>query len=130
MPMETDFRAALIAAAGLGLPATRISWGAHPQGEALPAIVLNVIDDAQGLTLQAPDGLHRGRVQVDCYAATYAAAKTLSRAVSAALHGYSAGNFRLVAHTATRDSREGGSNEAERPFRVSLDFMTYWRDDT
>lgn len=130
MPMEEDFRAVLLAASGVGLPAGRINWGAHPQGAVLPALVLNVIDDAQGLTLRAPDGLHQGRVQADCYGATYAAAKGLARAVIAALHGHSGGNFQLLAHVATRDSREGGSNEAERPFRVSLDFMTHWRDDT
>ena len=130
MTMETDFRALLVAAAGVGLPAARINWGAHPQGVALPAVVLNVIDDVAGLILDASDGLSVGRVQVDCYGATYAEAKTLSASVRSALHAYSGGRFRLVSHVATRDSREGGTNDAERVFRAGLDFMTHWRDDT
>ena len=37
------------------------------------------------------------------------------------------GNFRAIFHDATRDGREGGTNDADRPFRVSLDFLTHWR---
>jgi hypothetical protein len=108
-------------------PASRINWGSHPQGLGLPALVLNVIDDADGVTLKGRDGLFQGRVQVDCYATTYSGAKLLSRAVRDTLQAYRGGGFRLIEHVATRDNREGGSNEAERPYRVSLDFNTHWR---
>lgn len=127
--MEQELRAILLASSGVTAlaPAARINWGAHPQGAALPALVLNVISDAEGYHLKGRDGLSQGRVQVDAYAETYAQAKQLSRAVRAALSGYRGGGFRLVEHVATRDSREGGSNEADRPYRVSLDFLTHWR---
>lgn len=127
--MEEAFRALLTGSAAVTTiaPANRINWGAHPQGAPLPGIVLNVVSDFEGMTMQGPDGLSQGRVQADCYAPTYAQAKQLSRAVRAALSGYRGGGFRLVQHVATRDSREGGTNEAERPFRVSLDFTTSWR---
>ena len=127
--MEEALRAVLTGAAPVtGLvPAARINWGAHPQGAGLPGVVLNVISAAEGLTMQGPDGMSEGRVQVDCYAASYAAAKEISRAVVSVLHGHRGGGLRLVRHVATRDSREGGTNEAERPFRVSLDFTTSWR---
>lgn len=123
--MEEALRARLMASSGLsGVP---VNWGTHPQGLALPGIVLNVVSGAEGLTLTGPDGLTPSRVQVDCYATTYSAAKTLSRDVVASLHGYRANSLRLVQHVATREGREGGSNEAERPNRVSLDFETHWR---
>lgn len=127
--MEEALKALLAATAGVTAiaPAARINWGARAQGLALPAVVLNVISDAEEYTLQSRDGLSRGRVQVDCYGETYAQSKQLSRAVRAVLSGYRGGNFRLVEHVATRDSREGGANEADRPFRVSLDFLTHWR---
>ena len=127
--MEEQLRAILLASSGVTAlaPANRINWGAHPQGAGLPALVLNVVSDAEGLHLKGPDGLSQGRVQIDAYAVTYGGAKTLARAVRAVLHGYRGGGFRLVSHVATRDSREGGSNEAERPFRVSLDFTFAWR---
>lgn len=127
--MEEEFRAILVAnSAVVSLaPLPAINWGAHPQGLPLPGVVMNVMSDFQGITMAGADGLSQGRVQVDCYAMTYGAAKALSRAVVGALHAYRGAGFSLVEHVATRDSREGGSNEAERPFRVSLDFNTYWR---
>lgn len=39
----------------------------------------------------------------------------------------SAGFIRLIEHAGSRDSREGGTNEADRLFRVGLDFLTHWR---
>jgi hypothetical protein len=127
--MEEAFRTALLASSGVTalVPAGRINWGEHPQGAGSPYIHMMVVGDNEGLTQQGPDGLFQGRVQVDCYAPTYGQAKQVSRAVRAVLHGYRGDGFQLVTHVATRDSREGGANEAERLFRVSLDFTTAWR---
>jgi hypothetical protein len=127
--MEEAFRAVLTSASSVTalVPASRINWGSHPQGAGLPGVVLTVVSGAEGLHLTGRDGLSQGRVQVDCYGATYTSAKAVARAVTTRLHGYSASSLRLVQHVATRDGREGGSNEAERPFRVSLDFETHWR---
>lgn len=125
--MEEQFRAILLASSGVtALVGTRINWGAIPQGSSMPAIVLNTISQNNGHTMQGPDGLQEARVQVDIYGTTYGATKALSRAVLAALDGYSGGNFQGIFHAGTRDGREGGTNEADRPFRVSTDFMTQW----
>ncbi|SDW78259.1 DUF3168 domain-containing protein [Roseicitreum antarcticum] len=110
------------------VPADRINWGEHPQGAGDPYITMMTVGDAEGLVMSGPDGLSEGRIQIDCYAPTYAQAKQISRAVRAVLHGHRGGGLRLVTHVATRDSREGGSNEAERLFRVSMDFTTAWRE--
>lgn len=129
--MEEVFRALLLNSAAVSARVGgRVDWGARVQGQALPALVLNVVSAAEGLTQQGPDGLQEARVQVDCYALTYGAAKQLSRDVIALLHGYRGGGFGLVQHIATRDSREGGTNEAERPYRVSLEFNTFWSEQT
>jgi hypothetical protein len=126
--METAFRAILFGAAGVtALAGTRINWGAHPQGAAYPAAVLMRVSDAESYTLDGRDGLSKGRVQVDCYGMEYKAARDLAAAIRAVLSGYRGGNFSLIEHAATRDSREGGTNEAERPYRVSMDFLTHWR---
>ena len=128
--MEEDFRALLLADSGVtALAGSRVNWGAHPQGQPLPGVVLTVVSDFEGLVMSGPNKLFEGRVQVDCYGHTYADAKGVARAVRDLLHGYRGGGFRLVEHVATRDSRESGSNEAERPFRTSLDFTTAWRSD-
>lgn len=79
--------------------------------------------------MQGPDGLSQGRVQVDCYALSYSATAEIARVVVAELHGHRDDKFRLIAHDATRTSREGGANEADRPFRHSLDFLVSWRQN-
>lgn len=127
--MEQAFRALLTGSAAIMalVPVTRINWLLAPQGTPRPHVVLTLVDDAEGLTLTGPDGLSQGRVQVDCYADTYAAAKAVANEIRALLHGYRGGSFRLIEHTLTRDTREGGTNEADRPYRCGLDFLTTWR---
>ena len=125
--MEEEFRAILLASTAVtGIVGIRINWGAHPQGSAMPAIVLTTISANNGHTMASPDMLQESRVQVDCDGMTYGATKALSRAVLATLDGYEGGNFQGIFHAGTRDGREGGANEADRPFRVSMDFMTHW----
>lgn len=126
--MEEEFRAILLAASGVtALVSTRVDWSAHVQGEPWPALVLHVISATTQPTYTGPDTLQQARVQVDCIALTYLGAKTLSRAVLSALNGTRGGRFQGIFHSLTREDRLGGSNEAERPFRVSVDFMTNWR---
>lgn len=112
--------------ANLSVPDAAIGWFTAPQGIGYPKVVLNVIADAEGLVMNGPNGLNEGIVQIDVYALDRATAKTVSRAIRSALHGYRSGQFKLIRHDRTRDTREGGSNEAERPFRVSMDFTTAW----
>jgi hypothetical protein len=127
--MEEQLRALLLAATGVtALASTRVNFGEHPQGQPLPAVVLNTVQDAEGHDLEGVDDLSQGRVQIDCYAATYGAAKLLARAVRGALDGYKGGDFMGVFLVSARDGREGGTNEADRPFRVSMDFLTNWSD--
>lgn len=125
--MEEELRSILLAAAPItAICGNRINWGAHPQGEPGPYIVLWIISDVEGHTTEGPDGLSVGRVQVDVYASTYGLAKQLSRAVRAVLDGFSGGGFQGVFLAGNRDTREGGTNAVERPFLVSLDFITHF----
>ena len=129
--MEEQLRAILLASSGVTALATarRINWNRHPQSAGLPGVVLNVISDAQGLHLKGRDGLFQGRVQADCYASTPEGAKALSRAVRGALHAYRGNGFRLIEEDGAADhGQEGGTNEAERPFRIRVDFTFAWRE--
>lgn len=125
--MEELIRALLLAdAAVASFVGDRVNFGTHPQGSPFPGLVLNTIGDAEGVNIDGPDGISQGRVQVDCYASSYGGAKLLSRAVRRVLSGHAGGAIQGVFHAGSRDSREGGTNEADRPFRVSLDFtVTY-----
>lgn len=125
--MEKIIRALLLADRGVfNVAGSRVNFGTHPQGEPLPALVLNTVSDFGGYLIDAPDGMFQARLQVDAYAMDYDSTKRLSRAARTALSGYSGSGIQGVFHVSSRDSREGGSNEAERPYRISLDFtITY-----
>lgn len=126
--MEEELRALLLATGPVtALCGTRIDWTASPQGALLPRLVLGLTSGAEGATLLGRDGLFQGSAQIDAWAVTRRAAADLGRAVVARLHGYKGGGFSGVFLIATRDGREGGSGEADRPFRVSMDFTLNWR---
>ena len=122
--MEEELFALL--SGGLSIPDQAIGWFTAPQGVGYPKVVLNVINEAEGLTMKGPNGLFEGIVQIDVYSLNRAEVKTVARAIRDLLHGYRGGGFALIRHDRTRDTREGGSNEAERPYRVSMDFSTGW----
>ena len=96
---------------------------------ALPAVVLTRIS---GGPLYADDGevgLEQARIQVDCWAETYAAAKLLARAVAACLSAFEgtvgATVFQFIELDIEQDLREGGGNAAAYPFRTALDFLVW-----
>lgn len=125
--MEEQFRTALLSDSGVSsVVGSRISWGARAQGGATPALVLHLISDGEQHTQTGRDGLSVARVQVDCHGSTYAQATMASRAVRAALDGYRGGIFQGVFLVSRRNGREGGSNEADRPFLLQLDFIINW----
>lgn len=126
--MRAALRSALLADPGVAaIAGNRVNWGEHPQGASRPYAVLQAISDVEGLTLEARNGLAQTRVQIDCYALTMKGAVDLAAAVQSRLFAYRAGAIRLVEYVTTRDGREGGTNEADRPFRVSMDFLVHWR---
>jgi hypothetical protein len=127
--MEEAFRAILTGAAPVTalVPIDRIVVGDVQEGAAYPFITIMVVSGAEGITFAGRDGLLQARLQVDCYGIGMLQTKQISRAVIAALHCYANGDFQGIFHETTRDTREGGSNEAVRPFRSSLDFMAHWR---
>lgn len=127
--MEEELRALLLADGGVSSHVdARVNFGTRPQGQPLPAIVLNTISDTEGVHMNGK-GPFDSRVQIDCYGITYGAATLVSRAVLSALNFYRGGGFLIIKHLATRKTREGGSNEVERPYRAGMDFKTIWRPE-
>lgn len=81
--------ARLLATAGLtALVSNRIHWIVAPQAVAAPYMILSVISSVPGYTMNGQDALTESRVQVDIYAKTYAAAKSIAAQVKSALSGF------------------------------------------
>ncbi len=132
--MEQALRDLLLTAAGAGdlrAASVEVTWVEHPQGVPLPGIVLNRIGGAEGYAQDGRTGLLRASVQVDVYARDRMQAAELADAIEALLSGYrgpgTGGDFKGIFMTARRAGREAGTNEAERPWRQSMDFDLNWR---
>jgi hypothetical protein len=132
MIVEKGIIAKLLATSGVtSLCSDRIYPGSVPQADPLPAVVVNKISGAPLYTDDGQAGLQSDRVQVDAWAASFLASKTISDAFKAALSGFSGSaggvtiEFAMIENE--RDDREGGSNASEYRFRSSVDFIVWYR---
>jgi hypothetical protein len=123
--MKADLRALILADVQIAALCS-VDWVARGQGVTGPALVLTQISGAEGVTQSGPDGVFSGRVQGDCYAELYSDADAMREHLVRVLSGHRAGRFLGIFHVATREGRE---TEAEREFRISLDFMVHHRSE-
>lgn len=99
-----------------------------PQSPIYPAITFQRISGPRVRSLTGPSNLAHPRIQVDCWAATYNAAKELADAVRIAIDGYSGA---MGDHTVY-----GAIVETDRDFyepealvaRITLDIIL-WHDE-
>jgi len=126
--MPADFRSLLLADAGVSsVVGSRISWGVRPQGSALPAIVMHLIDAPVIYHLSGEGGPKESRIQIDCLAfGTLLNAMIVGDAVSLALSGYSGTvggtQFQGIFQDSARDLSETGAAE-QQVFLFSIDFL-------
>ncbi len=124
--MEADLIAKLLASSGVtALVSTRINWSRRPQGSALPAIVLHRIDGLPDVTHGGASGLVVSRIQADCWAASYGAAKAVARAIETAITAqtFTQGSTRFDVILIDSE-RDDTSDQSDTPlFRTSLDLM-------
>lgn len=123
--MEEALRALLLGATAVTSKAgQRVDWGLRPQGQPMPAIALTVINDgAESHSLDGA-GVSQALVQVDCYGATYGAAKTLARAVRVLLDGKTTAAFQGIFLNGARDLSE--TDSVTPIHRVSMDFTVFY----
>ena len=130
--MEEALRAYLLAQNGVSSVVTdRAYWNMRPQGAALPALVLQVIDRSPAYAMDGNSALAETRVQVDCYGPSYSSAKLLARAVRDPLDGkrFTQSSIRFEAFRLDeRDLSEAGTTEGERIHRISLDFQIWHQE--
>jgi hypothetical protein len=128
--MEESFIAHLLAASSVtAIVANRVFPFSRLQGSALPAVTVQRISGAPLYADDGEAGLLNARMQVDCWATTYATAKTLGRAVTDAFTAFSGTvngtEFQFVTLENEQDMREPGANVAEYLYRVILDFEVW-----
>ncbi len=122
MSLETGLVAYLVAqstAAG-----ARVHPEFLPQNVTYPAITYQRISTPGRMRLDAPESLRNVRVQVDCYAGSIGAARSLADEVEAALDGHTGDmggqtiQLAFMLDRADRSTQDGD----RRDWRVSMDF--------
>lgn len=131
--MEEALLALLAADAGVAaLLADRIAWGARPTGEQLPCVVLFRITGVRDYHLQGRSGLVDSLVQVDCWAGTWLAAKSVARAIVDALDTPDQPTIQKAFVEGERDSFEEGDGPlpdgSSDFYRTSLDVRVWHAD--
>lgn len=121
--IEVLFRNHLVGNAGVAaLVATRIYPEVMPQDVTLPAATYQLIDRNE--VVARPDKatlrLIRGRIQVDCYATSYAGVKAVEAAVIQAMYGFNRTVSDAVIQTRVADSRDAVQEE-EGSWHSSID---------
>lgn len=77
--MDEALRDLLLQHAPIGaIVQRRVDWGVRPQGDALPAIVLERVIGIPQMNFDGDAGWSRDRIQIECWGRTYKAAKDLA----------------------------------------------------
>lgn len=100
----------------------RVHPGLLDQGSDLPAVVFTRIAGAPVASADGQNELVNARFQVDCFAVTYAAAKTLANAIRSTLDA-TAGGLKAVC-----EGEIDFYDDAPRTYRVSLDFSCWFTE--
>ena len=110
------------------LPGVAVDWNLSVQGMVPPRVVLFVVSGGADYVQEGPSGLRRARVQIDCYAATYAAADMLSRQVTTALSGWRDGDTILGVFLDQVRDFPADTGAGEVLGRVSSDFFINYKE--
>lgn len=125
MSFEADLKTHLGAAAIVALVGDRVYPVIRPQGSALPAVTYQRIAEDAMMNLDGIDtSLRQVRVQIDCWASTYAAVASLALAMRDRMNA-AAATFTSVLLTG------GGLDDYEpetRLYRRSMDFHCWFKE--
>lgn len=131
--LEEDLRTLLLTGGGSPAPlaAVGVHWNDQPQAAPVPCIVLWKVTDLPDYAMEGVTGLENVRIQCDCKAADYAAAKQLERAVKGVVSGFRGTvgdtDFQGIFIDGSRDGVEpAGGASSERRDVCSLDLVVWF----
>lgn len=124
--MEAALRTRVMGA--VTVAGSRVYWTLRPQNSALPAIVLSVVSDVRTQNMDGFDGYQSKRVQIDCYATTYAEAASMREAVIAGVvPADDAGGVNFLRSFVNNTMSRGEDTAAGFVHRQMID-LTVWHD--
>lgn len=122
----TALRARLVAdSAVAAIVGTKVYWTLVPQGTALPYIRMQTVSDPRPEHLRGYQSARQTRVQVDCFAGSYATARALAEAVIATAAFPSTVGGVAFGRTKAEGPRDLGEDTGNGfVHRLSLDLLT------
>lgn len=123
--MQTALRSRLTG----GAAGTRVYWNIVPQTATLPYMRLQTISDPRPQHLDGYDSARETRVQCDCFAATYGAARAMAEAVITATDGPFTQSGIVFGRVKAEGPRDLGEDTAAGyVHRASLDLLVWHRE--
>jgi len=101
-----------------------------PQGFRLPAVSYQRISGPRIRAHEGPSGLARPRIQVDCWAETYAAAKELARRVRQSVDGWRGESAGIRINDVSVVTEMDGYEPDTGIWRVQLDLIVWHEEAT
>lgn len=125
MSVETDLYSRLSTYADLAtLVSTRIYPFVAPQSVNKPYCTYQKISSGRMYSHSGYSGLQRPRMQVTCYAETYAQAKAVAAEAIAAIEGWPAANASV--QSAFFENEEDFYDEETKLYQIPVDFFVYY----
>ena len=101
-----------------------VAWGSMGEGVSLPRAAIHRVSGLRHMHLKGVS-LMEGRVQIDCYGATYAQAISASRDVRTTLEGYTGGPIQGAFLENTSDAQD---DDAQILQRVRMTFLVFYTE--
>lgn len=130
--MEEAIRGLMLGASAIeSMLDHRVDWGLRQQGAPLPAITLHRISSVPQMNMAAASGWERTRIQVDCWGATYIAARDLATLIAGdggLLVGFRGDHMGVRLRTMIVGRRSEMDTDNKGPVhRTSVDAMVWHR---
>ena len=123
--IEKAIRSILINDSTVSAITTRCYPATLPQDPIYPLILFSKVTGMRDHHLQGPSGLAHPRFQVEAWATTYDAAKTLANAIREALDGYKGTVGTVVIGSILIESERDVYEDAVSCHRVIMDFYCW-----
>ncbi|WP_322990887.1 DUF3168 domain-containing protein [Hoeflea sp.] len=112
-----------------GVAGGRRYWVRAPQSAPRPYILMTRIGGVRDYAMQGPSGYVASRVQIDCYADSYTAAKAIGRDAMEVLSGHRGGSILGIFIDSERDLPAADAGEVTHLFRVSIDLNIHHQEN-
>ena len=129
MAIGANLRTFLLADSGIAAAVeSRVYPIRLPQAPGMPAVTYFKVSGLRHYGTAGPEGLSRPRIQIDCWARTYAAALSVAELVRQRLEGYSGAMGSATIQGVFFENEQEFFEAEPELYRVSRDYMVFFEE--